>query len=94
MLRPPNSDLRGLVVVGAVVVARTGFSFTVLDPVTDHVIGCVYLYPTHSDDIDADVTIRSWVRVSHAELDEPLAQAVREWLAAVWPWHRAHRPGR
>jgi hypothetical protein len=26
--------------------ARTGFTFTVLDPLTDDVIGCVYLYPS------------------------------------------------
>ncbi len=72
--------------------ARTGFTFTVLDPDTGDVIGCVYLYP--SDAADADVTVQSWVRASHAELDVALADAVAAWLAAEWPWERVHRPGR
>lgn len=72
--------------------ARSGFTFTVLDPVTGDVIGCVYLYPSQSP--DADVTAQSWVRSSHAELDVPLADAVAAWLAAEWPWERVHRPGR
>ena len=72
--------------------ARRGFTFTVLDPVTGDVIGCVYLYPSESP--HADVTVRSWVRTSHAELDVPLADAVAAWLAAEWPWKRVHRPSR
>jgi len=72
--------------------SRTGFTFTVLEPVTGDVIGCVYLYPSQSP--DADVTVQSWVRASHAELDIPLADAVAAWLAAEWPWERVHRPGR
>jgi hypothetical protein len=72
--------------------ARTGFTFTVLDPRTSDVIGCVYLYPSRSPDFD--VTAQSWVRASHAELDEPLADAVAAWLAADWPWERVDRTGR
>jgi hypothetical protein len=70
----------------------TGFTFTVLEPSTGDVIGCVYLYPSASP--DADVVVQSWVRASHAELDVPLADAVAAWLAAEWPWDRVHRPGR
>ena len=69
-----------------------GFTFTVLDPVDDDVIGCVYLYPSRAE--EWDVTVQSWVRASHAELDRPLADAVAAWLAAAWPWERVHRPGR
>jgi hypothetical protein len=72
--------------------ARTGFTFTVVEPATGDVIGCVYLYPAESS--DADVTVQSWVRASHAELDVPLADAVATWLAAEWPWERVDRPGR
>ena len=49
-------------------------------PVTGDVIGCVYLYPSESP--DSDVTVQSWVRASHDELDVPLADAVTAWLAA------------
>jgi hypothetical protein len=72
--------------------AHRGFTFTVLEPVNGDVIGCVYLYPSKS--ADADVTVQSWVRASHAQLDEPLADAVAAWLTAEWPWKRVHRPDR
>jgi hypothetical protein len=72
--------------------AGTGFTFTVLDAATGDVIGCVYAYPSRSP--EADVTVRSWVRVSHAQLDVSLADAVATWLAEAWPWERVHRPGR
>ena len=45
-------------------------------------VGCVYIYP--SDEADADV--QSWVRVSRAELDEPLWRAVSDWLEHEWPF--------
>ena len=63
---------------------RTGFTYTVLDPASSDVVGCVYLYPRR--DSDVDVRARSWVRASHAELDAPLWRAVSEWLASDWPF--------
>lgn len=70
---------------------RAGFTFTVLDP-DDDVIGCVYLYPSKSE--DWDVTVRSWVSADRADLDVPLADAVAGWLATDWPWERVDRRGR
>lgn len=70
----------------------TGFTFTVLDPADGDVIGCVYLYPSHSE--ESDVTVRSWVRADRASLDVPLADAVAGWLAVEWPWERVDRCGR
>lgn len=72
--------------------ARTGFTFTVLDPADRDVIGCVYLYPARSE--DADVSVRSWVRAARADLDDPLADAVATWIAAEWPWQGPDRHGR
>ena len=63
---------------------RKGFTYTVLDPASRDVIGCVYLYPAASEEFDASV--HSWVRSSHAQLDEPLWRAVSEWLEADWPF--------
>jgi hypothetical protein len=71
---------------------RVGFTFTVLDPADDDVIGCVYLYPTSSE--DWDVTVRSWVRADRSDLDVPLADAVARWLVTDWPWIRVNRFGR
>lgn len=72
--------------------ARRGFTFTVLSPASDEVIGCVYLYPSSSP--GHDVEVQSWVRADHARLDEVLADAVRAWLEADWPWSRPDRHGR
>jgi RimJ/RimL family protein N-acetyltransferase len=63
---------------------RTGFTYTVLDPVSRDVIGCVYIYPLPDSDYDARAL--SWVRASHAQLDTPLWRAVNEWLASNWPF--------
>ena len=71
---------------------RAGFTFTVLDPTDNEVIGCVYLYPTAS--AAWDVTVQSWVRADRSELDVPLANAVAGWLASDWPWARVDRCGR
>jgi RimJ/RimL family protein N-acetyltransferase len=71
---------------------RVGFTFTVLDPADDSVIGCVYVYP--SDDDDHDVLVLSWVRADRSDLDVPLSDAVARWLSTDWPWERVLRPGR
>lgn len=71
---------------------RKGFTFTVLDPDVDDVIGCVYIYPTAAKEFD--VTVQTWVRADRAHLDVPLADAVARWLAADWPWKRIDRCGR
>ena len=64
---------------------RAGFTYTVLDPSDDDVIGCVYVYPDETGATAAQV--RSWVRASHATLDAPLRGAVRAWLLSdAWPF--------
>jgi RimJ/RimL family protein N-acetyltransferase len=65
---------------------RDGFTYTVLDPGGDAVIGCVYIYP--HDDGDHDALVQSWVRASHAALDAPLRETVSSWLAERWPFKR------
>ena len=63
---------------------RTGFTYTVLEPASRDVIGCVYVYPL--PDSEHDARVLSWVRASHAELDAPLWRAVSGWLASDWPF--------
>jgi hypothetical protein len=64
--------------------ARTGFTYTVLDPATRDVVGCVYIYPADG----GGARVRSWVRASRVELDRPLWQAVSAWLDEAWPFER------
>jgi hypothetical protein len=73
---------------------RKGFTYTVLSHPGGEVIGCVYIYPSKRDGVQANV--RSWVRLSRAELDAPLARTVGDWLRAEWPFETvdyAPRPG-
>ena len=73
--------------------SRKGFTYTVLDPATGDVIGCLYIYPDKSGQHDARV--RSWVRASRRDLDVQLWRAVTDWLADEWPFERvayADRP--
>lgn len=63
---------------------RRGYTYTVLDPTSRVVIGCVYFYPPRREGFDVDVC--SWVRSSCGSLDLRLYGVVTEWLAAVWPW--------
>ena len=65
---------------------RTGFTYTVLDPASRAVIGCVYIYPDKRG--QADARVLSWVRASHAELDLPLRELISGWLAEAWPFER------
>lgn len=70
--------------------ARTGFTYTVLDPGGD-VIGCVYIYP--SDEEQFDAAVRSWVRSDHGELDIPLRRTVARWLERDWPFEEIRYAG-
>ena len=63
--------------------ARTAFAYTVLDPHTDDVIGCIYVDPDGAR--AGGVTVRSWVRVTYAGLDKQLREAVTDWLEHDWP---------
>jgi hypothetical protein len=65
---------------------RTGFTYTVVDPGSRDVIGCVYIYPL--PDGDSGARVLSWVRASRAQLDTPLWRSVSEWLASEWPFDR------
>jgi hypothetical protein len=67
---------------------RAGFTFTVLRPGSEEVIGCLYIYPAKDDRHDADV--RSWVRADAADLDGALHGAVSRWLVERWPFTRAN----
>jgi hypothetical protein len=62
---------------------RVGFTYTVLDD-GGQVIGCVYIYPSRSDTGIAEV--QSWVTANCVALDQPLHDAVANWLATDWPF--------
>ena len=70
--------------------ARTGFTYTVLDPADRDVVGCVYIYPDKHGEHDAAT---SWVRATHADSDPALRELVSRWLAEAWPFELTIRRG-
>lgn len=78
-------NLRDLERHAADFAARMGFTYTVLDD-ERRVIGCVYIYPSRSDERVAEV--RSWVRASRRDLDGPLHETVAAWLSSSWPFEK------
>jgi RimJ/RimL family protein N-acetyltransferase len=71
--------------------ARSGFTYTVLDPSDHSVIGCVYIYPDNNGADDA--VVASWVRATHAGRDVALRELVSRWLAEAWPFARISYAG-
>jgi hypothetical protein len=71
--------------------ARTGFTYTVLDPSDHGVIGCLYIYPDKDGVNDAKVT--SWVRATRADRDAALRRVVSAWLDEAWPFERISYAG-
>lgn len=73
---------------------RRSFNYAVISPDESRVLGCVYVDPPERQGADADVTL--WVRVDEegTGLEEALERAVREWVAAEWPFVRVRWPGR
>ena len=71
--------------------ARSGFTYTVLDPADRGVIGCLYIYPDKEGKNDAVVS--SWVRATHAGRDAALRRLVSRWLAEAWPFARVSYSG-
>lgn len=62
--------------------SRAGFTYSIL--AGDEVIGCVYLYRSSDDGEDAQIS--SWVRASHAHLDEVVWRTLNRWLETDWPF--------
>jgi len=65
---------------------RTGFTYSILDG--HEVIGCVYIYPPKPEQDHLDARVRSWVRVSRADMDSAVRVELRTWLATSWPFER------
>ena len=61
---------------------RVGFTYSIVDG--GEVMGCLYIYPARDQEHDAEV--RSWVRVSRANMDAVVWESVSAWLREVWPF--------
>jgi hypothetical protein len=64
--------------------ARIAFAYTVLNPVRDKVLGCLYINPSQT----ADADVYMWTRdsVHRTGLTTHLFDAVDGWLKSCWPF--------
>jgi hypothetical protein len=72
---------------------RKSFTFTVVSPDEDRVLGCVYINKGRRG---PDAAVFMWVRQSSYDdgLDPVLESAVREWVKREWPFDWVVYPGR
>jgi len=72
---------------------RRSFAYTVVAPDESRVLGCVYIYPTRKQGFDAEAYL--WARQSElaSGMETELAEAVKAWLAADWPFKNPALPG-
>jgi len=66
-----------------------GFTYSILEG--DDVIGCIYIYPAHLADHDADIS--SWVSESRAESDTAVREALSTWIDEAWPFSNPYYAG-
>jgi len=67
---------------------RLDFAYSVIEPATGDVIGCVYFKPSRT--AAGEVLASSWVRADRADLDGPLTEVVGAWLLDAWPFPIVH----
>ena len=72
---------------------RRSFAYTVVALDESRVLGCVYIDPTRKEGFDAEVYL--WARQSELAngMETELAEAVKAWLAADWPFENPGFPG-
>ena len=73
---------------------RSSFTYTVVSLDENHVIGCLYIYPTSKAGYEATATM--WVRSSYLDkgMDAILFTTVKQWLKEKWPFKKVAFPGR
>jgi RimJ/RimL family protein N-acetyltransferase len=72
---------------------RSSFTYTVVSPDCDRVLGCVYIYPTRKTGFDAEVYF--WARQDeNAGLESELEAALKDWLGNQWPFVNPAFPGK
>jgi hypothetical protein len=89
-----EQNLSDLIMHAAEFADGVAFAYSVVDP-DDAVVGCVYVDPDPAvPGVPAAAMVRSWVRADRADLDEPLASAVHQWLLSQWAFSSIRWPGR
>ena len=73
---------------------RRSFAYTVMSLNESECLGCVYIEPSNSPEVEVEVYL--WVRQTEYEkgTDPVLFAAVKSWISEVWPFKTVDYPGR
>jgi len=73
---------------------RSSFTYTVMNVDETLCLGCVYIFPSCSEEFETDVYM--WVRKSEYDkgLDPILFNTVKDWVRDEWPFTKVRYPGR
>lgn len=73
---------------------RRSFTYTVMSLDESQCLGCVYIVPSKTPEVDADVYL--WVRQSEYEkgLEPILFETLKSWIADAWPFTTVAYPRR
>ncbi|MFX1420153.1 MAG: GNAT family N-acetyltransferase [Promethearchaeota archaeon] len=73
---------------------REAFAYTVISLDESRVLGCVYINPSETSNLDA--VVHMWVRQTEYDkgLDDILFNTVKDWIKAYWPFKNVDYPGR
>jgi hypothetical protein len=65
---------------------NSSFAYSVLNVDLSRVLGCVYIYPANTAEVDAEVWF--WARQSELQnnLEQNLEKFILDWLAKSWPF--------
>jgi RimJ/RimL family protein N-acetyltransferase len=74
--------------------SRKAFAYTVVSLDETKILGCVYINPPETTDLDAVVVM--WVRQTEHDkgLDEILFNRVWDWIGSIWPFRKVSYPGK
>ena len=73
---------------------RSSFTYTVLSPSAERLLGAVYIFPPQLAEYDAEVYL--WIREDELinGFDKLLYRATKDWLSKSWPFTNPAFPGR
>jgi hypothetical protein len=73
---------------------RSSFTYTVMSTDGTRCLGCVYIYPSRTEAVDADIHL--WVRGDEQDtgLDGYLYDSIRRWIDDTWCFNRVAYPQR
>lgn len=70
------------------------FVYTVMNKTQTEILGCIYIFTSRLDHLDAEIAIWTTLEAFENGLDSVLFQEVQNWINNEWPFEEVVYPGR